>query len=87
MNGGIGGSIFSPTVAATGASKIYGVFTAPYGELDAQVAYNFLDHFGVYVGAQNLTAEAVHTYLQFPNMPFTYDNSGTRYFFGVKANF
>jgi len=87
VNGGIGGSTFSPTVAATGASKIYGVFTAPYGELDAQVAYNFLDHFGVYVGAQNLTAEAVHTYLQFPNMPFTYDNSGTRYFFGVKATF
>ncbi len=87
VNGGIGGSTFSPTVAATGASKIFGVYTAPYGQLDAQVAYNFLDHFGIYVGAQNLTAEAVHNYLQYPNQAFTYDNSGTRYFFGVKASY
>ncbi|MDE2183864.1 MAG: TonB-dependent receptor [Alphaproteobacteria bacterium] len=87
VNGGIGGSTFTPVVAATGGNKIFGVFTAPYGELDAQVAYNFLDHFGVYVGAQNLTAEAVHTYLQFPNQPFTYDNSGTRYFFGLRASY
>ncbi|MDE2110161.1 MAG: TonB-dependent receptor [Alphaproteobacteria bacterium] len=87
VNGGIGGSTFTPVVAATGGNKIFGVFTAPYGELDAQVAYNFLDHFGVYVGAQNLTAEAVHTYLQFPNQPFTYDNSGTRYFIGLRASY
>ena len=87
VNGGIGGSTFTPVVAATGGNKIFGVFTAPYGQLDAQIAYNFLDHFGVYVSAQNLTAEAAHTYLQYPNQPFTYDNSGTRYFFGVKANF
>jgi len=87
VNGGIGGSTFSPVVAATGGNTTYGVFTAPYGQLDAQIAYNFLDHFGVYVGAQNLTAEAAHTYLQYPNQPFTYDNSGTRYFFGVKASF
>ncbi len=87
VNGGIGGSTFTPVVAATGGNKIFGVFTAPYGQLDAQIAYNFLDHFGVYMGAQNLTAEAVHTYLQYPNQPFTYDNSGTRYFFGVRASF
>jgi TonB-dependent receptor len=87
VNGGIGGSTFTPVVAATGGNKTFGVFTAPYGELDAQVAYNFLDHFGVYVGAQNLTAEAAHTYLQYPNQPFTYDNSGTRYFFGVRASY
>lgn len=87
VNGGIGGATFSPTISATGASKIYGVYSAPYGELDAQIAYDFLDHFQVYVSAQNLTEEAYHTYLQFPNQPFTYDNSGARYFFGVRASF
>jgi len=88
VNGGIGGSTFGSVMdTSVGATKTFGVFTAPYGELDAQIAYNFLDHFGVYVGAQNLTAEAAHTYLQYPNQPFTYDNSGTRYFFGVKATY
>jgi TonB-dependent receptor len=87
INGGIGGSTFSPTVSATGKSRTYGVYTAPYGELDAQIAYDFLEHFQVYVSAQNLTEEAFHTYLQFPNQPFTYDNSGARYFFGVRASF
>ena len=51
--------------------KIFGVFTAPYGELDAQVAYNFTDYLSAYVGAQNLTDEASHMYLQFKNQPFT----------------
>ena len=85
LNGGIGGSTFAPTIAATGSSKNYGVFSAPYGELDAQVSYDFLDHFQIYVSAQNLTEEAYHTYLQFKNQPFTYDNSGTRYFMGLRV--
>ena len=87
VNGGIGGSTFTPTVGATGGTRTYGVFTAPYGQLDGQVSYNFNDNFSVYVSAQNLTAEAFHTYMQFPNQPFTYDNSGTRYFFGIKAHY
>ncbi len=84
VNDGLGGSTFSPTNTATGNPVAYGVFTAPYGELDAQVAYNINENISVQVSAQNLTAEAAHTYLQFPNMPFTYDNSGTRYFFGFR---
>jgi len=88
VNGGIGGSTFSPKVAATGGTPInLGVYTAPYGQLDAQIAYDFLDHYQVLVSAQNLTEEAFHTYLQWPNQPFTYDNSGARYFFGVRASF
>ena len=86
VNGGYGGSTFSPIDTSTGTSRTYGVFTAPYGQLDAQVAYNFDDNFSIFVSAQNLTAEAQHTYMQYPNQPFTYDNSGTRYFFGVKAH-
>jgi outer membrane receptor protein involved in Fe transport len=85
VNDGLGGSTFSPTNTATGNPVAYGVFTAPYGELDAQVSYNFNDYISVQLSGQNLTAAATHTYLQFPNMPFTYDNSGTRYFFGVRV--
>ena len=87
VNGGYGGSTFSPVDVSTGNSKAFGVYTAPYGELDAQIAYDFLEHFQIYVSAQNLTEEAQHTYMQYPNQPFTYDNSGTRYFFGVRASF
>ena len=86
VNGGYGGSTFSPVDASTGNSKAFGVFTAPYGQLDAQIAYDFNEHFSVYVSGQNLTEEAQHTYMQYPNQPFTYDNSGTRYFFGVKVH-
>jgi TonB-dependent receptor len=86
VNGGIGGSTFSPIDTSTGNSKTFGVFTAPYGQLDAQLGYNISDNFSISVSAQNLTAEAQHTYLQYPNQPFTYDNSGTRYFFSVKAH-
>ncbi len=88
VNGGIGGSTYgSVTDASTGTSKTFGVFSAPYGELDGQIAYNFLDHYQIFVSGQNLTEEAFHTYLQFPNQPFTYDNSGARYFVGVRVSY
>ena len=47
---------------------------APYGQLDAQVSYDFNVHFGVVVSVQNLTDAAQHTYLQWPDLPFTYDD-------------
>jgi hypothetical protein len=37
------------------------------------------------LSAVNLTNEKQHTYLQFTNLPFTYDDTGRRLFFGVKA--
>lgn len=85
VNDGLGGSTFSvKDFTNGGAPKVFGVFTAPYGELDAQVSYAFNDHISVLVSAQNLADAVYHTYLQYPNMPFTYDDSGTRYFFGVR---
>jgi TonB-dependent receptor len=78
VNQGLGYSTFTVN------NKIYGVFTAPYGELDGQIAYNVNDNLSFVVSAQNLTDEAYHTYLQFPNQPYTYDASGTRYFFGIR---
>jgi outer membrane receptor protein involved in Fe transport len=65
-------------------SKVYQIFAAPYGQLDAQVGYDFDTHFGVLASAQNLTNAAQHTYLQWPNQPFTYDQWGRRFFVGFK---
>jgi iron complex outermembrane receptor protein len=65
--------------------KVYEVFSAPYGQLDAQASYDFNRHIGIIVSVQNLTDEAQHTYLQWPNEPFTYDDWGRRYFIGVKG--
>jgi TonB-dependent receptor len=65
--------------------KVYEVFSAPYGQLDAQASYDFNKHVGVLVSVQNLTDEAQHTYLQWPNQPFTYDDWGRRFFVGVKG--
>jgi len=81
-------SLVGPTFSfpdQNGNQKVYQVFQAPYGQLDAQVGYDFFDrHLGIVLSAQNLTNEALHTYLQWPNLPFTYDNWGRRYFFGIR---
>jgi iron complex outermembrane receptor protein len=65
--------------------KVYEVFSAPYGQLDAQARYDFNRHVGVIVSVKNLTDEAQHTYLQWPNQPFTYDDWGRRFFVGIKG--
>jgi iron complex outermembrane recepter protein len=69
---------------ATGVQTTYQVYQAAYGQLDGQVGYDFTPNLGIVLSAQNLTNEALHTYLQWPNLPFTYDNWGRRYFFGIK---
>ena len=78
INDGIGGSTF------TFGSKTYEVFQAPYGQLDLQLGYDLNRKLGLVFSAQNVTDAAQHTYLQFPDEPFTYDNSGRRFFLGVK---
>ncbi len=65
--------------------KVYQIFAAPYGQLDAQASYDFNKHVGIIFSVQNLTDAAQHTYLQWPNQPFTYDNWGRRFFLGVKG--
>jgi len=65
--------------------KVYQIYSAPYGQLDAQASYDFNRHIGIIVSVQNLTDAAQHTYLQWPNEPFTYDDWGRRFFLGVKG--
>ncbi len=69
----------------TGTPKTYTIYSAPYGQLDAQVGYDFGPHIGIVASVVNLTNEKQHTYLQWKNEPFTYDDTGRRFFFGVKG--
>ena len=68
-----------------GVSQVYQVYAAPYGALDAQASYDFNKHVGILFSVQNLTDEAQHTYLQWSNQPFTYDDWGRRFYLGVKG--
>ena len=83
INDGIGGS--TATVKdALGNLHQYNVYSAPYGELDAQIGYDVNEHFGLTFSIQNLTDEAQHTYLGWPDLPWTYDDAGRRFFLGGK---
>jgi iron complex outermembrane recepter protein len=84
INDSVVGSTFSFANQA-GVQKTYQVFAAPYGQLDMQASYDFNKHVGVLVSVQNLTDEKQRTYLQWPDLPFTYDDWGRRYFVGIKG--
>ena len=86
VNDGIGGSTFA-FADATGAPKIYGIFVAPYGQVDGQLSYDINDHWGIVLSAQNIGNAKQHTYMQYTNQAFTYDDSGSRYFLGFKFKY
>jgi iron complex outermembrane recepter protein len=69
----------------SGSFHTYTVYSAAYGQLDGQLGYHFSPHLGLVLSAVNLSNSKQHTYLQWPNEPFTYDDVGRRLFFGVKA--
>jgi iron complex outermembrane receptor protein len=83
VNDSLVGATF-PIYDKLGNTRILQVYAAAYGQLDGQVSYDINEHVGIVVSAQNITNEAAHTYLQWPDQPFTYDDWGRRYFFGVK---
>jgi iron complex outermembrane receptor protein len=82
-SGGVGSSFAFQDI--NGVSKVYTVYSAPYGQLDGQISYDINAHFGVLLSVVNLADSKQHTYLQFPNEPFTYDDTGRRLYFGVKG--
>jgi TonB-dependent receptor len=84
LNSSLVGSTFS-FPDATGTPVVYGVYAAAYSQIDGQIGYDFSPKFGVVLQAINLTNEKQHTYLQYENLPFTYDDTGRRLFLGVKA--
>jgi len=83
LNDSLVGSTFSFN-NQFGVNTTYPVYGAPYGQLDAQIGYDINKHFGVLAQFQNLTDQALHTYLLWPNQPFTYEDPGRRYFLGFK---
>ena len=83
LNDSLVGSNFS-FLNQYGVDTIYPVYGAPYGQLDAQIGYDFGNHLGILASVQNVTDQALHTYLQWPNQPFTYEDAGRRYFLGFK---
>jgi len=83
VNDSLVGSTFS-FPDQNGVDHTYQIYEAAYGQLDAQIGYDFGPHFGILASVQNLTDEAQHTYLQWPNEPFTYDDAGRRIFLGFK---
>ena len=83
VNDGVGGATFQ-FPDQNGTPKTYAIYQAPYGQLDAQVSYDFTPNIGLVFSVQNITDSALHTYLQWPDQPFTYDDWGRRYFFGIK---
>ena len=84
LNSSLVGSTFS-FADQNGNQKVYGVYSAAYGQLDGQVGYDFSPRVGLLLSVVNATNSKQHTYLQWENLPFTYDDTGRRYFFGVKA--
>jgi len=70
-----------------GVQETYEIFSAPYGQLDGQIGYDVNKYFGLTFSAQNITKAALHTYMQWPDEPFTYFNSGRRLFFGAKFKY
>ncbi|MBV8804457.1 MAG: TonB-dependent receptor, partial [Sinobacteraceae bacterium] len=55
-----------------GLQRTYTIYSAPYGQLDGQLGYDFWDgHVGVVFQVVNLTDSKQHTYLQWKNEPFT----------------
>jgi len=82
--GGVGSSFTFQDI--NGNQKVYSVYEAAYGQVDGQLEYDFLGgHVGLLLQVVNLSDSKEHTYLQFPNEPFTYDDTGRRFYFGVKG--
>ena len=68
-------------------TRTFGVWNRDYGQLDAQIAYQFTDKLGVTLEAINLTEEDQSQYLQFENLPFAFDSGSRRILFGIRGSF
>lgn len=70
-----------------GITRTLGVWNRDYGQVDAQVAYQFSDRLGVTLEGINLTEEDQSQYLQFENLPFAFDSGSRRILLGVRGSF
>jgi iron complex outermembrane receptor protein len=77
---------FGPT-SADDVTRSYGRWLREYGQLDAQIGYQFTDNLGVTLEAINLTEEDQSEYLQFENLPFRFESGSRRILVGIRGTF
>jgi iron complex outermembrane recepter protein len=78
---------FDPNSTADDVTRTYGRWLRDYGQLDAQIGYQFNDHLGVTLEAINLTEEDQSEYLQYENLPFRFESGTRRILFGIRGSF
>jgi iron complex outermembrane recepter protein len=82
---------FSDTVvngtSFTTVTRTFGIWERDYGQLDAQVGYQFTDWLGVTLEAINITEEDRTQYLQYENLPFNFESGSRRILLGVRGSF
>jgi iron complex outermembrane recepter protein len=86
-NFGFSDAIFPDGVNAVPITRTFGIWNRDYGQVDAQLAYQFSDKLGVTLEGINLTEEDQSQYLQFTNLPFAFDSGSRRILLGVRGSF
>jgi TonB-dependent receptor len=78
---------FADQVGGVDITRTYGIWNRDYYQIDAQVAYQINSKLGVTLEGINLTEQDQSQYLQFENLPFTFDSGSRRILFGVRGSF
>lgn len=78
---------FDENSDADNLTRTYGIWNRDYGQLDAQLGYQFSKHLGLTLEAINLTEEDQSQYLQYENLPFTYESGSRRVLVGIRGSF
>ena len=86
-NFGFADQTFDAAGTGTDITRTYGIWNRSYYQIDAQLAYQFSDRLGVTLEAINLTEEDQSQYLQYENLPFTFESGSRRILFGIRGNF
>lgn len=85
-NFGFADATFNGTTQ-TDITRTFGIWNRDYYQIDAQIAYQFSDKLGVTLEAINLTEQDQSQYLQFENLPFTFESGSRRILFGIRGSF
>jgi len=86
-NFGFADQVFPDGVTGVDITRTYGIWNRDYYQIDAQVAYQFTDKLGVTLEVINLTEQDQSQYLQFENLPFTFESGSRRILFGIRGSF
>jgi hypothetical protein len=68
-------------------TRTYGIWNRDYYQIDAQLAYQITDKLGVTLEGINLTEQDQSQYLQYENLPFSFESGSRRILFGIRGSF